>query len=740
MYVTEKSESLTNMETLTPTNSVFLLGGHDLEMDTIKGILLRMSFRVEDHNLTWADANLSAYKGSLDEEKNSGRYIIGVELKNDIVFNESNYLDIDHHGDSVNKGSSLEQIADRIGYSLTFDERLVAANDEGYVPALKELLKDMDNEEQLRIIREIRRKDRKAQGISEAEERTADSEIENAYALSNGVVFLKTSLNHFSPIADRLYELFPYCSHVIYNDFEICTYGEISKAFKDYYKGFDNFYSGGVSTGFAGISGVNNGDIGAILKQIKKMRPISKHVFLFPFRYCDDWNKLDVSSIWKRLFEAKDEADQAALFNEKQYFYPYVHDVLYDKGGASSRIRHYERDSHDEQYVITVNGRDFKLDIEAVHLNLYDFGLGVLSFHLLNTDELQSSPDDILRINQYGRRLMPPFYNEISKNKPRAELADKIAIINKNGKEIVSDDFSWYVHTDTWRAGKVVEHLISPLAFRPVIDDRMFTLCYYQNSHEMERIAKAAPQSTSFCRNCYNHGEACPDFWYKYVFVDGGDATCYGDDLFKELVKKQTYSRWEHPLWGTEYGVSRYSMVALTTETAPSFLLDYFETIYTRLAELVLCQRAGLVIFSDRVRNVSGRDEPARLAQEYVHFSNHFCINEITSQDQGCELYSLMRETLRIEQYEASLREQILQLNEQMLAKSNVIREKNSYNLNMLAWIMVPVSTIATITGLFQLCSDRFSLSDVGWIIVIVLGLGTLLTLVMWNLFINKEK
>lgn len=730
------------METVTPINSVFLLGGHDLEMDTIKSILLRMSFRVEDHNLTWADANLSAYKDLLEEEKNNGRYIIGVELKNDIVFNESKYIDIDHHGDSVNRGSSLEQIADRIGYSLTFDERLVAANDEGYVPALKELLKDKDNEEQIRIIREIRRKDRKAQGISDAEERIADSEIENAYALPSGVVFLKTSLKKFSPIADRLYELFPYCSHVIYNDLDICTYGEISKAFKDYYKGFDNFYSGGVSTGFAGISGVNNGDMGVVLKRIKKMRPISKHIFLFPFQYSNSngWNLSEVNPCWKRVFEANDAADQATLFNEKQYFYPYVHDVLYDKGGTSSKIRHYEREIHDELYVITVKGKEYKLDIEAVNLNLYDFGLGVLSFHLLNTDESQSSPDDILTINQYGRRLMPPFFNEISRNKPRAELADRIGIIDKNGEAIISDDFSWFGHADTWRAGKVVESLISPLNFSPVIDDRMFTLCYYQNSHEMERIANAAPQSTSFCRNCYNHGEACQDFWYKYVFVDGGDATCYGDDLFKSLLQKQTYSRWEHPLWGTEYGVSRYSMVALTTETAPSFLLEYFETIYSRLTELVLCQRAGLVIFSGRVRRISIHPaESNRLAQDYVHFSNHFCINEITSQDQGCELYSLMRETLRIEQYEAFLREQILQLNEQLKAKSDEAREEIGHKLNLLAGIMLPVTSIATITGLFQLYKEGFPLANVVWIIVIVIGLGTLLTLVILNLLLKKK-
>lgn len=58
------------------------------------------------------------------------------------------------------------------------------------------------------------------------------------------------------------------------------------------------------------------------------------------------------------------------------------------------------------------------------------------------------------------------------------------------------------------------------------------------------------------------------DFWYKYVFVDSGDndydVTCQNKELRTKLIKESTYERWQK--FGTLYGITRYSMVALTDE------------------------------------------------------------------------------------------------------------------------------------------------------------------------------
>lgn len=693
---------------------IFLLGGHDLEMQEICNLLTLQGERFVDKYLNWHNSNLSAYAEIIATEPDSDFY--GIELHEDCPL-PKHYTRIDHHNDYCNHHASILQVAEMLGVTPDWHMQLVAANDAGYIPAMKAL--EATDEE----IDDIRQKDRKAQGVSEEEEQQAKKAVETANMSYPGLVIVKEHNDKFSPVVDRLSNTYPYHSYVVYNETSICTYGSIASSFRDYYHDSKKLYYGGIGNGYAGLSHVDE-SIDQIIEQIKYMKPISKHIFLFPFEYTKG-AELD-KTLWKNVPKPENEQDKVNLFNEKQYFYPFVHKALYDDGSDNTLLRHYERVIKGEKYIIQVGRRTYTLDIESINVNLYDFGIGILSVHLLNTDIKQSNPEDILKINQYGRRVMPPFYRDISNN-PRVELADRIAIVQ--GKEcLVEEDFSKFGTEDTWCVGKIISYLLHPLEnIEPIIDDRMFTLCYYENKEEMARIAKYSPHGRYFCRNCVNDGAKCEDFWYKYVFVDGGEsATCYGDEMYHKLLSDHTYTRWEHSLWGTEYGVSRYSLVALTTETAPPFLLDYFGTIYTRLAELVLCQRAALVFFSGKIREVAkdgikaeNMDEIDDLSNQYLQFVNNFCYREVTAQDQGFELYSLMKSTLNTDSFEAALREQVLQLHNRIMEMSNRKSEEYSLWLNKLAGAVIPISILASLCGLGQLVQGGFKWY---WVLIAVLA------------------
>jgi hypothetical protein len=710
---------------------IFLLGGYDLEMLTIKQILEgKDGCIVIDKHLDWNNAVLSAYKEELP--KYADCKIFGIELKEDIVAPD-NYSSINHHNDKIRQSSSLEQVANILELSLNRHQQLVAANDKGYIPAMKAL--DATKEE----IEEIRRKDRAAQGITEDDERIAKESVDSADMSYPGLIIVKAANNRFSPIVDRLSVTYPYHSYLVHTENEICIYGTVASSFKEYFHDSKDLYYGGLGDGYAGLPNQTESSIKQIIDQVKMMKPISKHIFLFPFKYSEE-QRLHGVSAWKRVRKPQTEKDKKDLFNEKQYFYPFVHDALYDEERKTddekepTLLHHYERKIEGGAYHIMVNKREYILDIESINVNLYNFGLGILAIHLLNSDIKQSNPEDILKINQYGRRVMPPFYNDITNN-PREELADRIKITWGEG-ESIEEDFMTFKTEQTWHVGSVVSELLKPLVVEPVIDDRMFTLCYYENNDEMARIANCSPHSQSFSRNTLNNGAICKDFWYKYVFVDGGDnATCNGDNMYKELLSRQTYSRWEHPLWGTEYGVSKYSLVALTTETAPHFLLDYFETIYVRLAELVLCQRAALVLFSGEARKLAANgvkennvNLSTELSNKYIQFINNFCYCEVTAQDQGVELYALLKSTLDIDHYEASLKENILQLHDRITEeynrlsrKSDEKREDLSLWLNKFAGFIIPITILTSLFGLGQLKKDGFCLNYVLVIAAIVL-------------------
>ena len=81
-------------------------------------------------------------KKEIEELKNKNFKIFGVELQGTAP---EGAVNIDHHcydgDDRSNEKSSLEQVADLIGYKLSLYEEFVAANDKGFIPAMLALAK-----------------------------------------------------------------------------------------------------------------------------------------------------------------------------------------------------------------------------------------------------------------------------------------------------------------------------------------------------------------------------------------------------------------------------------------------------------------------------------------------------------------------------------------------------------------------------------------------------------------------
>lgn len=231
------------------SNRLFLLGGHDLEMITIKQLLEgREDCVVVDKHLYWDTALLSAYQKELSQYTDCEIY--GIELKEDIIAPD-NYNSIDHHNDKSSQPSSLEQVANLLGVTLNRYQQLVAANDKGYIPAMKAL--EASKEE----IDEIRRKDREAQGVTGEDELLAEQSIKNYLDIHRGISIIYSQTPKFSAICDRL---FPYQRLLIYTDSKWTFYGEGKASLVEEF-GADvemgRVYHGGGSMGYIGaVKGV----------------------------------------------------------------------------------------------------------------------------------------------------------------------------------------------------------------------------------------------------------------------------------------------------------------------------------------------------------------------------------------------------------------------------------------------------------------------------------------------------
>jgi len=217
----------------------FLLGGHDLEMVTILQILKKTHQSYEDRHLQWG-AKLSDYIDLLNDDE----HFYAIELEIDIE-PPKNFTLIDHHNELQTNPSAIEQICLLLDYPMSRLHKLIALNDSGYIPAL---VKFGANKKE---IEDIRKLDRKAQGVTEADENLAELSLQQMKVVGD-IAVIEALTKKFSPITDRLYDK----NILIYTDSKLTYYGSgvelLVSEFPDLLKDKKAYFGGG--NGFFGIA------------------------------------------------------------------------------------------------------------------------------------------------------------------------------------------------------------------------------------------------------------------------------------------------------------------------------------------------------------------------------------------------------------------------------------------------------------------------------------------------------
>lgn len=459
------------------------------------------------------------------------------------------------------------------------------------------------------------------------------------------------------------------------------------------------------------------------------MNIYSYHNFMFPFQwrikgyedkvFSEQISLKNISyalgSNWERTIGPATEEEADNLYNERNYFYEFVHDALYDNGTDNSLIRHFERSETKHgsvAYVISIKDKTYELLVEAINLNLYSTGVGVLSFYLKN--DKYPEPADVLRINQVGRRVFPPFIASVNN---RGAIADSIEIKGLHGRDTgYKEDFSRYTNTTpantpasfiTDMIGEVAENII----LKPVIDDRMYVQCWYKNDEWTNKFS----------------GEGYEKFlqskhWYEFVFVDEYNGiTCHNKRMQRQLIKKATYERWQS--YHSLYGISRYSMVYLTSastaQEAP-FLFTYFESMYARMAELILVQKASVLRFSAEVTNLSNMEvrsgfsgKVSSLYKEYIRFVNQIHFRETSAQDQGIEIYQMLYDTMNLEKHVEKLDAEIEELYNYVSLRED---HQSSSTMSLLTWIATIAVPMTVMAGIFGMNNNLLGQTPDAWI------------------------
>lgn len=418
----------------------------------------------------------------------------------------------------------------------------------------------------------------------------------------------------------------------------------------------------------------------------------SKHIFMFPFKIKPEETKEHIKmeqivEAWKQDPHWKYmnfPADVPERYKIKTFYYEHALKAMFSfntENQMDQTVYNFEFVKNSGSYVIKVDPKKddfYKLKIDAIKLKIYATGIGILSFHLINNE--YSLPEDILKISDFGRRIYPQYLPlDIIKGTLLADLLS----IDIDGKEFVYENFEDAEKDEVTTpilSKTITKFLGEKIKCEAIIDDRMFTMSTYKNDLVSEAEIKGYTPKEGYA---YKNN----DFWYRYLFVDGGSNTCQSKEMLPKLLAEHTYDRWIE--YGTLYGMSRYSFVMLTTQNCPEHLPATFTDIYYEFVCLILAQRASILAFSERTASmdIAGHDEFKQshlketrlLYQEYVHFVNTMCIKEVTAQEQGIELYDMLFKFTNVETESKRLDAQLDELNRLItLNSTEIIGEKIS--------------------------------------------------------------
>lgn len=471
----------------------------------------------------------------------------------------------------------------------------------------------------------------------------------------------------------------------------------------------------------------------------EKKPPLSTHIFMFPFKwdfisaqknifsldYKTRTNTFEFKRLLRDEWEEKSFVINECNFGQFVYFYDFVRDVIFDHNynnhlkyisdieKYNQFLKYYEfKNANSGEYLIKAKRNDgfdiYKLKIEKINLFVYSSGVSILCFFLENEDR-DALPEDILRINEYGRRIYPQFL----KGKPLSNGAKEVFLSSEIRLDSlgISEKFEYFDNVDNINKNplKISNHILSLLGEKfctlhnglsktnnvfiaPILDDRMFVISWYNNDRFFEELAK---------------GNKKDDFWYSYLFVDKKAPSCKNENMLRDQLQKCTYLRW----FGDRqiFGITRYSFVSIVGKDR-EWLRDQMNGNYFYLALLTLLQRSCILKFSDEISEVALLEKSKekefsnrvhQLYKEFIRFTNKIYFKEITAQEQGIELYDMLQSSMNIESQISLLKDDINELHQFSAFLENEKQTENANNLSENANKLAKVGAIFLPATLF---------------------------------------
>ena len=518
--------------------------------------------------------------------------------------------------------------------------------------------------------------------------------------------------------------------------------------------------------------------------ETESLSTISQHCYLFPFRIMPldikDKSIVRLKMVFDMLikdgwvYEPYSPYDGVKNYNEFNYFHEYLRTALFEKR-TQQELFYDKGDEKEPNFVSCLLSRPFtsgsftlkimerqepyRLQLSGISLRLFETGIAILGFEVLN--HTYSEFEDVSRINDFGRRVYPQFLAQGNDGLPDINAVKDSFLPESVKLEIDGSEYAeYFTLNDFFVPGNDHQHIARYIidilgknatgAFKiePVIDDRMFTLCWYASNDFLK-------QQTEPKRRQYPFESSAE--WYRFIFLDGTSCCCTDVRTLKALIDASTYRRWVPE---TLFGITRCSLMCLCNSNAPSFIQVHMSRQYRFMMEILLAQRASIIIFSSRISDLSHdidrkvdfnriASNVRKLHSDFIGFVSRLWFEEVTPQDQGIEMFSLAMKNMGLKDQIRELKEEMNVLNEYVemqysrlradqdreQAKADREMNKGIYKLTLLAGFGVPLTILLSFWGMNFCFVDHKSGLHFLW----TLGLAILIGISLWRWAKRKE-
>ncbi len=451
--------------------------------------------------------------------------------------------------------------------------------------------------------------------------------------------------------------------------------------------------------------------------------------------------------------------DLAAIYNSFQYFTDPARDLVFGRKPSMegpALIRRFDllpdgNPLDDCHYIISwadkKNGSTYRYDLDLVRVQLLTYNTFV-SILVLETEWRGEphTPDDIRRINEYGRHVCFPFlHSNIVRWPDRKPIQSHPTVadtIELRGPSLPSctADFVLGKPGDPWNPERLsFTHLMDPLKellsfgtfgeykatsasspgpstpnhfiVRPAMDDRMFVMCLYRDDGLSKQVKSLTAEKSDYLLfSAQDEGDKIANAYYAYAFIDAQSASCTSRVMRQRLLRETTYDRWID--YGTLYTMTTHSFVGLVNENwdaTEATVIKPFINMALDMLIIALVQKASLLRLSAQVADLaeSTRHDFAqieRLQHRIARLKSEMILSEVSTQEQGRELFTLMRTQLGLAATTAELSDKMHGLYE--LSRIDMETRSKHYldQLTILFGVFGVIATLLTFLSILPGC------------------------------------